>query len=296
MTFRPMLASPADFAHVKFPVLASPKIDGIRGLVKDSKLVTRKLLEVPNRHVFERLSTPDLEGLDGELCVGPPNAPDLMRKTTSGLMRRDGEPDFTFWVFDLHDEPEAPYHKRFGMLEKALTTYIRAKHNIALLPQHEVKDIDALMEFEKRIVESGYEGVIIRSPKSLYKYGRSTAREGILLKVKRFEDSEALIVGFEEEMENTNEATKDNLGRTKRSSAKSGKVGKGTLGAFIARDLRTGVEFSVGGGLTADDRIRFWADRKHLDGRILKYKFFPVGVKEAPRHPVFLGFRDPKDM
>jgi DNA ligase-1 len=33
-----------------------------------------------------------------------------------------------------------------------------------------------------------------------------------------------------------------------------------------------------------------------LAGKIAKYKHFEVGVKEAPRFPVFLGFRNPLDM
>lgn len=31
-------------------------------------------------------------------------------------------------------------------------------------------------------------------------------------------------------------------------------------------------------------------------GRIVNYKHFPVGAKEAPRHPVYLGLRDPLDL
>jgi len=293
--FAPMLASPADLDKLRFPVYASAKIDGIRGVVHTGKLLTRKLLELPNRHVFGLLSTPELEGLDGELVVGSARDKNVMQKTTSGLMRHEGAPDFRFWAFDLHNH-EGSFEKRFNALEKLCTLYVRNKYGIAILPQKLIKNIDDLLSFEQQIVGGGFEGVILRDPQSPYKYGRSTAREGYLLKVKRFQDSEAQIIGFEEEQENTNEAQKDNLGRTKRSSAKSGKVGKGTLGAFVVRDIYSGVELNVGGGLTAEQRVQFWTQRKELMGKTVKYKFFPVGVKEAPRHPVLLGFRDERDM
>lgn len=297
--FKPMLASPADLDKVRFPVLASPKIDGIRGVVLDRgegpQLLTRKLLTLPNKHVFATLSNTELLGLDGELVVGRANAPDVMRATTSGLMRHEGEPDYTFWVFD-HVYTDGGYDKRLAALEKKVSLYVKNTFRVSLLPQKLIETHDALLSFEAQIVEGGYEGVIIRDPKGPYKHGRSTANEGYLLKVKRFQDSEAEIIGFEEEMENTNEATRDELGRTKRSSAKAGKVGKGTLGAFICRDLGSGIEFNVGTGISAADRAQFWIGRDALASKIVKYRFFPVGVKEAPRHPAFIGFRDPRDM
>ncbi len=97
-------------------------------------------------------------------------------------------------------------------------------------------------------------------------------------------------------MENTNAAETNELGRTKRSTAQAGLVGKSTLGAFQVRDLVTGVEFSIGTGLTALERQSHWVNQEHLIGAVCKYKFFPVGVKDKPRHPVFLGFRDRRDL
>lgn len=293
--FKPMLASPAEVDKLRFPLFASPKIDGIRGVVLNGELRTRKLLALPNRHTQARLSLKALDGFDGELVVGPPYGEDVMRRTTSGLMTIEGMPNYTFWVFDLHNH-EGGYEKRLKALEKAATLYLRNTCQISVLPQKLIEHPDDLISFEERVVAQGYEGVIVRDPRAPYKYGRSTVREGYLLKIKRFEDGEAEVIGFEEELANTNEATKDELGHTKRSSAKAGKVGKGTLGAFIVRDLKTGVEFNVGGGLTALQRGVFWQRRDEYEGKIVKYKSFPVGVKEAPRHPVFLGFRDPSDM
>ena len=102
-----------------------------------------------------------------------------------------------------------------------------------------------------------------------------------------------------EEQLNGNEAQKDNLGRTKRSSAKAGKVGKGRAGALRVRDRNTGVEFEVGTGLTDADKAEWWA-WWCLGGkrptRFVKYKYFPVGMQERPRHPVYLSWRHPIDV
>src|SRR5690606_27777905 len=113
--------------------------------------------------------------------------------------------------------------------------------------------------------------------------GRSTAREGHLLKLKRFTDGEAVVIGFEELMHNANEATKDELGYTKRSTHADGKVPMGTLGALKVRDLTTGIEFSIGTGYTAAQRRKLWDARDTLVGKVVKYKHFEGGVKDAPR-------------
>ena len=73
------------------------------------------------------------------------------------------------------------------------------------------------------------------------------------------------------------------------------------LGAFTCRTLpgpdnETDVEFSIGTGFTAADRTWMWNNRDQLLGKFVKFKHFPIGAKDKPRHPVFLGFRDPDDL
>jgi DNA ligase-1 len=119
-------------------------------------------------------------------------------------------------------------------------------------------------------------------------------KEGTLLKLKRFVDSEYEIVGFEERMHNGNEATKDELGNTKRSSHQENKVGRGDLGALVLRcDAGT---FNCGTGFTDAMRAEIWANRDGYLGKLAKVKSFLIGVKTLPRFPTFLGFRAPEDM
>jgi DNA ligase-1 len=130
---------------------------------------------------------------------------------------------------------------------------------------------------------------MLRQTHGVYKFGRSTPREFLLMKLKRFEDSEALVLGIVEQRRNENEPTINNLGRTKRSSHKANKVGKGTTGALQVRDLKTGIEFEIGTGMDDAQREEFWTNDP--TGQIVKYKFQPTGVKEKPRFPVFIGLR-----
>jgi len=293
-TFKPTLAVNADFAKIQYPVYASPKIDGIRCSVVGGKALSRTLKNIPNKAIFEYLSDPQLEGLDGELIVGSPVSPTVYNETVSKVMSFDkGMDNVAYYVFDIHN-----HAGDFTTRNLALRKFNNPKGRLPIiqLEQKWISDEDEMIGYEARCVGMGYEGIILRSPTAPYKFGRSTVKEGYLLKVKRFEDSEAEIIGFEEEMFNGNCAETNELGRTKRSTAKAGLSGKGTLGAFQVRDVGTGVVFSIGTGLTAEQRQQYWDDRDGILGGFVKYKYFPVGVKVAPRHPVFLGFRDARDM
>lgn len=297
---KPMLAVDVGDKPIKFPVIASPKLDGIRCLIKGGVALSRNLKPIPNVFIQTYLGNSivcDFEGLDGELTVGDPWDKNCMQATTSGVMSRSGEPDFTLWVFDRWDQPEVPYWKRAGV------AYSLKDPRVKWLPNRFVDTQEQLDAYEAEVLGQGYEGLILRSINSPYKYGRSTVKEGYLLKVKRFTDGEATIIGFEERMHNGNVAVTDALGHTKRSSHAEGKVGRGDLGAFLVRDLKTGVEFSVGTGLTDEQRKDIWLQIQNpvpgtadILGSIVKYKSFSIGVVDAPRFPVFLGFRNPDDM
>ena len=45
-------------------------------------------------------------------------------------------------------------------------------------------------------LNAGYEGLMLRDPNGIYKFGRSSVKENILLKVKEFMDDEAEIIAF----------------------------------------------------------------------------------------------------
>lgn len=294
MTFRPTLAVNADISKLQYPLYASPKLDGIRCSIVNGKALSRTLKPIPNRYISACLSHPVLEGLDGELIIGEPTSKTCYTSSVSGVMRHDGVPRFTYYVFDLHTAG-GPFTDRLAVLRN-LTATIPGQAYICLLEQTLLTNEEYMLEYEAYCVGAGYEGLILRSPNAPYKFGRSTMKEQYLMKLKRFADSDAQIIGFEEEQFNGNTAEINELGRTKRSTHKSGLVGKKTLGAFKVRDLVTGIVFSIGTGLTAAQRQEYWNNQDKYLGEFIKYKHFEVGAKIAPRHPVFLGFRDPIDI
>lgn len=285
-----LAATLTDVEQVKYPVFASPKLDGIRGVVIDGQLRSRSLKPIPNPFVSKRFSLKKYEGMDGELILGRPTAKDVYRQTNGACARHEGEPDVKFYVFDKWDSPD-PFVNR--NVEK-----YKDKH-VVVLEQVLIDDETELLEYEEKCLQLGYEGLILRGPESEYKFGRSTLKEGGMLKLKRFTDGEAYVIDIEEEMENTNEAKRNELGRTERSSAKAGLVGKGRAGTLVVVDCQSKVQFRIGSGLNDEDAAWFWKHRKNIiydGGYIVKYKSFLIGVKDLPRHPVYLGGRESWDM
>jgi DNA ligase-1 len=291
MTFRPMLAAALpNNASPAFPVIASPKIDGIRTLIHpDLGPVTRSLKPIPNNHVRRLLTDPYLVGLDGELVIGPKNATDVFSKTASGVMSRDGIPmSFAYHVFDDFVYPEIEYAAR---LERVIGRVTTVKFfYVQVLPSRILANTVELEEYERECLADGYEGVMLRAPGAPYKYGRSTLKEGGLLKVKRFEDAEATVTYVLELKRNMNELKADALGYADRSSSKDGLVGADTLGALVVRHPTFG-EFKIGSGFTAEQRAALWADRAALVGRSVTFKFQNNGIVTAPRFPIFKAFR-----
>ena len=205
-------------------------------------------------------------------------------------MSRDGTPNVSFHVFDHIERPEDEYADRYARLV--------AGANVHLVEQHGVGSQPELEWLEEKYLELGYEGVMLRKargPNAKYKFGRSTAKAGTLLKVKRFTDSEYEVIGFEELLHNENEATTDELGYTKRSSHAENKIGGNTLGALVLRHPEAG-EFRCGTGFTAEMRAEIWTNRDAHLGRLAKIKHFEIGVKTLPRFPVFLGWREEIDL
>lgn len=287
---RPMLASTASEV-IRLPALLSPKYDGIRCLIIDGVACGRSLKPIPNKYIQQLFGRTEFNGLDGELVVGNPTARDVFQTTSSGVMSIEGEPDVRFHVFDDFIETGG-----FSRRLKTARRRIRKQEFMQEVHHHDVRMIRDMFKLESDYISMGYEGVMLRDPDGPYKHGRSTVKEGWLLKVKRFEDGEAKITGFKELMHNANEAKRNELGQLERSSHKAGKVGLNMLGALIVTDLKTGVEFDIGTGFTDAQRKTIWDERSSLTGKVVKYKSQPSGVKDKPRFPVFLGFRHNIDM
>lgn len=277
--------APEDLDKLSYPVMASPKLDGIRAFVDGDKLWSRNNKLIPSKFLQKVLGNPSMNGLDGELICGEPTSPSVFRDTTSAVMSEDGGGCVVFYVFDNFNTPGG-FQNRFQNL-----LHYKFDGLYVVVVEHRV--INSAMEldqYEHECLAAGFEGVMIRSLNGPYKEGRSTEREGYLLKLKRFADAEATITGFEEKLHNGNE--KDASG--KRTAHKAGKSGLGTLGALKVVGKNgpyRGVAFNIGTGFDDAERAKIWAARSRYIGQTVTYKYFPSGSKDAPRFPVFLRFR-----
>lgn len=289
--FRPMLAAKANLNGIRFPVLGSSKLDGVRCLAVAGRAMSRSMLEIPNQAIQQWFAANQtiLNGLDGELIVGSPTVPDCYRRTVSAVMSRSGKPDFGYYVFDRWDMLTSPYVTRFESISSV------SLHQVSIVPSVMLRTMGELLAYEARLIDEGYEGLILGDPQARYKHGRATTE---LLKIKRFEDGEAVIIGYQEALHNDNEATRSETGSTKRSSHQANKTGKNMLGAWIVRGLTAfpGVVFQIGTGMEDAYRKTHWVQRDQDVGKIVKFKYFAVGSHDAPRHPVYLGFRDQMDL
>lgn len=295
--FRPMLAGTwKSGVQIKYPVIGSPKIDGIRCVIVDGVPVSRNLKPIQNYYIRSLLE--GLPPLDGELIVGELTANNVWNVSTSGIMSRDGQPDFTFYVFDyVSDEP---YVKRLEKLDQTVKEL--GKSYIQMLPWKFLETEKDMADYENRHVEDGYEGIMLRDIQGSYKNGRSTVGEGGLLKVKRFQDGEAMIIGFVEKTENTNESKRNALGYLEKSSKKAGKIGVDTLGAlecvFYDAAKKTeqigSVQFEIGTGFDDAMRNHIWKT-KPLSA-VVKFKYQGLTPEGKPRFPSFQGFRHPNDI
>jgi DNA ligase-1 len=202
-------------------------------------------------------------------------------------MSRSGTPDVHFYVFDIFGLEE-PFTSRIALLLEIVENL--KNPNIHYVEQIPIFTPEELIEYEYGVLSQGHEGVMLRSWDGPYKHGRSTVKEGWLLKLKRFEDGEAKVLDIQEMMHNTNIQTKDAFGNSTRNLKLEGLVGSGVLGALTVEDCKTGVQFDIGTGFTAKERKELF--QQSIVGRIVKYKHFPVGGYEKPRFPTFLGFRD----
>lgn len=311
---KPMLSGTAhqkDLEKLSWPMLCSPKIDGLRCLTHpELGAVTRSFKPIPNTHVREQLLQAP-KHLDGELIGYSDIACRLMtfNETQSALMSHSGQPNFRYYVFDDFTFPDDPFEDRINGID----TLIRGSDvRIIKWPHEWIHSAEEFIAYAAKCAEDGYEGAMLRLPLGPYKSGRSTLNQQWLLKYKEWADAEGTIIGFEEKMHNANEDVKDEFGYAKRSSHKAGMVATGTLGALIL-ETEWGT-LNVGSGFDDSLRQEIW-NRNMVEehpvysaidgaqiftirgiqpdkGRVVTFKYQAFGMQDKPRFPIFKGFRE----
>lgn len=289
MNFKPMLSASlddVDLSTLRYPLLVSPKLDGVRCIIWEGVAYSRNAKPIRNRFVQEWAK--DYHNLDGELIVGSPTEGEVLGRTQSGVMSFDGQPDFTYHLFDVIKSKYMAFCNRLNHIQKEMCDEPR----IVLVPHFHAATHYGLLALEEDFLKHGYEGAMVRDPDGPYKHGRSTLREGYLMKLKRFTDGEAVVIGLEEGNSNQNELERDELGRAKRSKDSSGLVKSGMVGTIIARDPKWGELRISPGTMSHDQRRTFWDYPSMLIGCTIHWRSFGYGIKDKPRFPRFYGLRE----
>jgi len=265
---RPLLGKKVDLETLKYPVLVTPKIDGIRCLKTGNDAVTRKNVRIPNNEIRETLRAALPDGMDGELQCGD------FENTSSVVLSPTNTGNWKYYIFDyVKSSFIRHYENRVEDLAKWYESLDPSlKDRIQILTPQIINNQEDLLEYYEMALSDGYEGLILRSPTGRYKQGRSTVREGFLLKLKPREDMEAKVIG-----------------------AKSLKNGEYGLGAFIV-ELPDGQTMSLGMGFTNKQRELFWSKFSLYKGQRVTFKYSGLTNRGIPKQATFKSFRSQMDI
>ena len=295
--FKPLLApnKTIDIKTLKYPLLASYKLDGVRCLFKDGQMYSRALKSFPNlqlRKRFEHLTKLSKEQniiLDGELL-----AKSLTFNELSGITRQlDKElpEDLFFYCFDLikNEEFDIPFKIRVENTTKFITQI--EERYVSLLSQNLITDHTKIQALYEEALDFGCDGLILRDPEGRYKFGRGTIKEGLIFKMKPFQTFDAKIIGVIQSTEVREGAEKkiNELGRSVTSKKKDDRILIEKAAAFEV--MYKGKVLKVVIAMTDEEKVEVWKNRKKYLGRMIEYKGMLVGAKDLPRHPVFIRFR-----
>jgi len=168
--------------------LMSEKLDGVRCYWTGTLMFSRNGNPfTPPEWFVEKL--PEGLALDGELWTKR----DDFQKTVSIVRRQDKNEEWKKVTFMVFDAPliKKPFKARLNILKEKIS-----KLNcdwVKLCEQTVVKSQEHLNEEMVKVLEMGGEGLMIKDPSSKYEHRRSDK----LLKIKKFDDAEAKVTGWE---------------------------------------------------------------------------------------------------
>ncbi|AYP68300.1 DNA ligase [Bacillus phage vB_BcoS-136] len=274
-------------AKVKGKFFITLKLDGNRCVaIKEDdavKFFTRKGQAIEGMKDLEKefMKFPNGYAFDGEVLLkNTDNLPsDELFRATQKVVRKDGvKKDLEFHMFDViplkefkEGKSKNTYENRRGKLE-ALFSMIESDliHKLPVLYEGTDKNmIGVLMKWAE---EKNYEGLMINTADGLYQ----TKRTDALLKVKKFQTADLLVVSLEKAID----------------------------GQFKGMLSRVNVEYKgslvgCGSGFSVDQRQYFVENPDEIIGRIIEVQYFEESKDEKTgepslRFPVFKGIRHDK--
>lgn len=251
------------------PYIVQPKYDGVRcraipiaGARGEACLLLSSeeniIYSVP--HLNEIIGGLHLKGeLDGELYCHGMSFEEIVSITSRTVNLHPDYKRIQFHCFDIvNDQPQM---KRSLIIEN-----LRGLNpHIVVAPFWLCVDLDEIMSIHDKLHGLGYEGIIVRHAQAPYELKRSL----YIMKFKAKKEDDYEIVGVQEEID------------------KDGNP-KGSLGSLLCLS-GDGNTFSVGTGLSKDQREEMWRDKEIYIGRVAKVKYQHLTTgKQVPRFPVFV--------
>lgn len=229
----------------------SEKYEGIRAYWTGYELLTRERNRINAPNWFLSF-LPAGEALDGELLLGRGKFEETLSVVSKSHGRDPRWESISYMVFDAPEQPGG-CEARWAAVEAIVKAACKADKRCPLrvAPQTRCVSKTHLEKVFEAVVADDGEGVMLRKAGSPYQQTRSK----YLFKYKAWEEEEAKVTGYER-----------------------GKTSGVELGAYVAKLLKTGIEFKV--------------DARHLGGRTKASKL-PVGTVITVRFQRYTGSGKP---
>jgi len=324
--FKPMLAPnnkvPLKLEDLSYPLMASIKLDGIRCEFIKAELLSRSLKQIVNIQLREKFQPliAYAKGhdiiLDGEIynheipfslissCVTTIDHDD--KKAVKSweekciehdvdMTREKAVANMKFHIFDSIQSGylQQPFTERNDIIKNIETDFSDIMIKIEQVIVNSKEEVEA---FYLKVLDMGYEGLILKNMNGRYKCGRGTIKEGLIYKVKPLETVDAKII---EVIQGTNAKegsakTINELGRSVTSKKKEDRVDNNMVADFRVNWEDTTVKVSCC-KMKHPKRKEVWKNKEKYLGKMIEYCFIPVGMKDKPRSPRFIRFREDKD-
>jgi len=269
----PMLAHSVKLDKLIFPVITSPKLDGMRCLGQadvdniSSKLISRKGKTISTlKHItLPLVSTSD--GIrfdawfDGELYS---HGDDFQTNMSLIKKYRQRETErITYHVYDIFiPDSELGYRERHKILQDTCHSI----DNIEVVPYLQAHSLDELKAIHSEYLSQGYEGTMVRIDEVPYELNR---RSHSLLKYKDFMDETYEIIDIVPNEKSVTQGT--------------------VVCVFTNGEVK--VAFKCGMKMSHKQREELLINREDYIGMIAEVRFFEKSQNGVPRFPVCHGIR-----
>lgn len=233
----------------------SEKLDGVRAYWDGQALISRQgnRYHAPSWFIADFPSTP----LDGELWMGRGRFDELSGAVRKQTPLNSQWREIRFMAFDL-PAAEGSFDARLLQLKRLIEQ--NNSPYLELVEQQKLSTEKALQAHLDEVIALGGEGLMLHLASAPYRAKRSDD----LLKLKRYQDAEATVIGH---------------------LPGKGKY-KGMLGALLI-ETESGLRFKIGSGFSMEQR-----KAPPPIGSIITYKYFGLSSKGKPRFASFLRIRN----